>query len=78
MYVSIWFGECVLVDGWIVLGCLYIDELLIIGESLFVLKDDGDVVMVGLINGEGVFVVVIIVIGVEMMFVCIICFVEFV
>lgn len=74
--VVVCFGECFLVDGEVFDGSSYVDEVLIIGESLLVFKVFGDKVIGGVINGEGCLFLCIIVFGGEMVLVKIICLVE--
>lgn len=69
-------GECIFVDVVVLEGVSYVDEFMLIGESLFVFKYEGDYVIVGVIVMDGVLFVCIMVIGVDIMFLCIICFVE--
>ncbi|MEO5688487.1 MAG: heavy metal translocating P-type ATPase [Burkholderiaceae bacterium] len=47
-------GERVAVDGEVIIGCSHVDESLITGESLPVVKSPGEKVTGGAINGEGV------------------------
>lgn len=74
--VLVWFGECILVDVIVFVGGSEVDQVIVIGELLFVDKLIGDQVFVGIVNGIGVlwiwvdwfvwdFVVVCIVILVE-------------
>lgn len=49
--------------------------MLIIGESALVLKELGDEVYVGIINGDGIFIVCVIKVVLDMVFVKIVCMV---
>lgn len=57
------FGEKILVDGEIVEGKLVIDELMLMGESIFVDKLIGDVVIGLIINKNGFLKVKVIKVG---------------
>lgn len=69
-------GDCIVVDGVIVDGVSVIDEVLVIGESVLVCKERDVVVFVGMINGEVVFKVCVIVVVVDNMIVCVVKLVE--
>lgn len=55
--VEVCLGECVLVDGEVVEGCSYIDELMISGELILVEKLLGSSVVGGMVNQKGVLMV---------------------
>lgn len=64
------------VDGILIEGYGSIDEFMLIGELLFVVKVLGDVVMGGMVNGSVVLIYCVIVIGSVMVLLCIIVMVE--
>lgn len=74
--VEVCFGECVLVDGEVIEGCSFVDELMIIGELIFVEKVEGSIVVGGIVNQKGVLMLCVIVVGGQIMLVQIICMVE--
>ena len=48
-----------MVDGWVVVGTFDVDQSLIMGELLLVVKMVGDVVYVGMVNGCGMLCIVV-------------------
>lgn len=72
------FGECVVVDGIIELGLISIDELVLIGELMFVEKNIGDVVFIGIVNCNGFLIVCVMKVNEDLLFRKIIKLVEFV
>lgn len=60
-------GERVPVDGRIVSGRTHVDESMLTGESLPVLKDSDDVVTGGAINGEGLILLETVAVGADTM-----------
>lgn len=48
--VEVWSGEWILVDGEVIEGCSFVDELMIIGELILVEKFVGSVVVGGIVN----------------------------
>lgn len=48
--VEVCFGDCILVDGEVIEGESYVDELMIIGELILVFKMSGSEVVVGIVN----------------------------
>lgn len=60
------FGEYILVDGEIINNWVYIDEFMLMGEFLFVVKVIGDYVFVGILNGDELFDLCVIVLKVDL------------
>lgn len=63
------FGEKIVVDGVVVEGIFSIDEFMVIGESLFVDKIVGDIVIGLIINNSGIFVFRVEKVGLEIVLV---------
>lgn len=69
-------GECVFVDGEVIEGYFVIDELMIMGESMFVDKFLGSIVIGVMINVNGFFKIRVVNVGKDIVFVYIIKIVE--
>lgn len=61
-------GESILVDGIVIEGKIIVDELMVIGEFMLVIKMKGDFVIGGMINQIGSFIICVEKVGDEMMF----------
>lgn len=65
-FLCVWLGDSVLVDSEVVEGCFFVDESMIMGELVLVEKVQGDRVIGGMINKNGMLVICVIDVGVDM------------
>lgn len=65
----VWFGEKILVDGEVIDGCVVVDELMFIGEFVLFEKMVGDCVVGVMVNFDGLLIVCVIVVGVDIVLV---------